>query len=133
MALMPIAPGGLLHAVRGEVHVMAFDVGIADALMYPSRVYAVQMTEIDDLVGNTWDVLWDMYVPKDADTSEVAATIGIDASRDTADATPFEEPGEPSPNLLMGMREPTQLLCGSRKRTSRLLVHSRLNQLFDQR
>lgn len=109
MALMPIPPGGIFHALRGEVHLIASDVNKASAMMFPARVYAAQMTEIDDLIDG-WDDLWDRYIPKDDDVSEVAATIGIDVGRDTEDTAPFEEPGEASPNELFGVREPTQVL-----------------------
>ncbi len=109
IALMPIAAGGTFHSLRGSVLLQQHDVSKAFISMYPARVYAAQMVEIDDLVAD-WDTLWDQYIPKDEDTSEVAATIGVDVSRDTTDVTVFEEPGEASPNELFSMREPTQRL-----------------------
>lgn len=109
LALMPIAPRGVFFGIRGEVHMVAQDVPKIQAMMFPCRVYAAQMTEIDDLVDN-WQDLWDRYVPKDDDVSEVAATYQIDMARDTEDTAPFEEPGEPSPNELFGVREPTTII-----------------------
>ena len=67
------------------------------------------MVEIEDLV-NSQDALWDRFVPKDSDTSEVAGTYQLDLSRDSQDVTPFEEPGESSPNELFGVKEPSTLL-----------------------
>jgi hypothetical protein len=109
MALMPIPPGGAFLSVSGEVHTITNDVNKDSCLMLPSRVYACQMTEIDDLI-DSWDDLWDRYVPKDEDTSESAATYTLDMSRDSEDQAPFEEPGESSPNELFGVREPSEVL-----------------------
>ncbi len=108
-AFMPIAPGGTFHSLQGEVLLQASDVSKNSVGMYPAAVYAAQMVEIDDLV-DTWDDLWDRYIPKDQDVSETAATYQLDAGRDTENQAPFEEPGEPSPNALFDMTEPTQLL-----------------------
>ena len=83
---------------------VSHDVAKVTALMFPARLYACQMVEPTDLISNDWDVLWDMFVPKDADVSEVAATSQIDQSRDSVDTDPFEEPGAPSPNVLMGIK-----------------------------
>lgn len=109
VAFMPIAPRGSFHGMRGQVHVHVTDLNKQKVVFFPARVYACQMTEIDDLVDSI-DDLWDRYIPKDDDVSEVAATIGIDVARDTEDAGTFDEPGESSPNELFGVKEPSTLL-----------------------
>jgi hypothetical protein len=109
LGLMPIPPRGRFNSFRGEVHLLAHDVPKASACFYPVRAYACQMVEIEDLV-NSQDALWDRFVPKDSDTSEVAGTYQLDLSRDSQDTAPFEEPGEASPNELFGVKEPSTLL-----------------------
>jgi len=109
IALMPIAPGGTFHRCTGEVHVILEDFSKIKAIIVPSRLYAVQMVEIDDLSSN-WDTLWDRFIPKDDDVSEVAATFQVDLDRDTPETRPFEEYGEPNINELFGITEPTTLL-----------------------
>jgi len=109
LGFMPIPPRGTFNAFRGEVHMMAHDVPKVSACFYPVRAYAVQMVEIDNLVDSQ-DDLWDRYIPKDQDTSEVANTYQLDMTRDAEDTDPFDEPGEASPNELFGVKEPTTLL-----------------------
>lgn len=109
IALMPIAPGGSFLSVSGEMHVIQHEVPHYDTTFVPARCYAVQ-TETKDIIANNWDVLWDRYIPKDDDISESANTYQTDISTTAADEAPFEEPGEPSPNELFGIKEPAKML-----------------------
>lgn len=109
LALMPIPPRGRFLGMRGSVQAVAEDVPKHTALYWPVRAYACQMTDTSDLV-DSWDDLWDRWVPKDGDVSEAAGTYQLDVDTDNVDQDVFEEPGEASPNELFGLSEPSRLL-----------------------
>lgn len=107
IAFMPLPPGGRLIQAVGEIHCIGGEsLHTNKAQMWPGAAYVVEMTEIDDLVGQNEDTLWDMYVPKDADVSATAGTVHTDMTRDVANQDPFEEPGEVNLNVLAGVVEP---------------------------
>lgn len=75
----------------------AEDTNLERAAMYGMAGFIVPATDPDD-VAVTVDVLWDRFVPKDADF----AAGGFDLDTDAADANPEFEMGEPDLGGLLG-------------------------------
>ncbi len=102
IGVMPIPSGGMVANVWGDVHLVAqtnLDRDLA-------AVYACGgwiMPTVRATAAVSVDTLFDEMVTKDADASVGAQSVNVDDDPLTADATPFEEPGEPNLSRVYNM------------------------------
>lgn len=110
VGFMPIPPAGSLRNVWGQIHIIAGQVPVEEAMLLPVRGYVVDMIDLFELFELTQDQLWDAYIPKDVDISAIAGASDVDINTEGTVSGPFEEPGETNPNALFGWDEPSKMI-----------------------
>lgn len=97
-----VPEGGVLHNVVGEIHLISgASVSLAiQAVMYGLEGWLVSGFDPDS--SDSYDDLWDRYVPKDEDVSESAGADQIDLDTGVVIASQAFEPGEPRLEALIG-------------------------------
>lgn len=96
-----IPQDGVLHNVSGQIHlVVPTALGIEQAVMY--GIGGWLMNGMDPDTTDTYDDIWDRFVPKDEDILEAAAGNQLDLDTAVAVTAPAFEPGEPRVEALVG-------------------------------
>lgn len=104
VAWAPIAPGGKLLAVTGELHMIGPEgtlIGIISPYGFSGRVEPI----IDPDGTLNMDTLWDQMVSKPGDVSSAPQTNSLDYDWDTSDTDPDVEVGVMDVNALSGMMD----------------------------
>lgn len=111
---MPIPAGGTLKNVWGDVHIHSTtNPDRDDAAGYSVR--GALIPEMNDAGGVSLDTFWDEQVPKDVALDVTAASQEIDDTPETADATGFQEPGEPNWNKVFNVVNSVQMIYNREK------------------
>lgn len=98
----PIPEEGILHGVRGEIHFVSATILSADvATQYGLSGWLIGGFDPD--TKDSYDDLWDRYVPKDEDLSQSPGVDQIDLDTTTPVTAPAIEFGEPRVEALVGL------------------------------
>ncbi len=110
IAAAVLPEGGKCNQIHMEIGVLAnTPQSIFTDSFWAIKGYLIPIVDPEN--STTYDVLWDTYVPKDEDGS----LGGFELDTSSTDTAPFEEPGEPSLEEIVGMNPTTIVQVFERK------------------